>query len=410
MDIVWLSHFIPYPPRGGASQRSFNLLKEAAKTHRVFFYGFNRPFQDARLLRESRNVLEGFCQKVEFWELPFPWKGIEWWGRLALSPFSRWPISCQAYYSKSIARRWSETLESYTSALVHFDSGDLARLISPALRFPILLNHHNCESAMAWRRALLERNLVKKSIFVQQAKKLTDVDTIISGWANLNVTVSEEDARRLKVLNPAARVEVVENGTDTSYFQAQPQLKEKNTIVFASSLRWYPNQSALRFFDREIWPLVKLRCPGIRFIVAGQSPPPYLIEWARSDPAVEFVPNPSDIRPCIARGTVYVCPIVDGGGSRLKLLDAMAMGKVIVSTSIGAEGLQFRAGEHMLIADDPVQFAQLIVELLSDPARCNAISIAARDLAVRQYSWPVIGRQLLDAYENAMRSGIETMS
>jgi glycosyltransferase involved in cell wall biosynthesis len=409
MDLIWLSHFIPYPARGGAAQRSFHLMQQAARHHRVSLIAFNRPVQDAEMLAESRRAFERFCHRVEFWELPLAWRGPRWWTRLAFAPLYRWPHSALAYKSPETLRRWQAILDEYPQALVHVDSSDLAIFIEPVLnstaqspaRFPILLNHHNCESAMASRRASLESNPLKKLVLNHQARKLAAVEASLTHRVALNLTVSEEDSTRLREINPLAQIRVVENGTDTDYFHPQDDLLQERTIVFAASLRWYPNQSALAFFDREIWPLIKRRCPGVRFIVAGQKPPEFLVRWANSDPAIEFVPDPEDIRPCIARGAVYVCPILDGGGSRLKLLDAMAMGKAIVSTTVGAEGLRYRAGEHMLIADDPHHFADRVLTLMENPSLRTTLASAARKLALEEYSWQVIGNHLAIAYAQA---------
>lgn len=407
MDLIWLSHFIPYPARGGASQRSFHLLKEAAKRYRVTFVAFNRPVQDAAALAESRKALESFCHRVEFWDVPLAWKGVRWWTQLALAPLHRWPHSALTYKSPAIAQRWKALLGEHSHALVHVDSTDLALFIEDALRFPTVLNHHNCESAMALRRAGLETNRIKKMVLHHQARKLAEVEAAFAHRVALNLMVSDVDAERLLDINPLARTGLVENGTDVEYFHPQDELLEANTIVFAASLRWYPNQSALAFFDREIWPRIKQRSPGVRFIVAGQQPPEFLVRWAKSDASIEFVPDPADIRPYIARGAVYVCPIIDGGGSRLKLLDAMAMGKAIVSTTVGAEGLRYRVGMHMLIADDPQEFADKVVGLMQDASGRYRLAAAARQFVKDEYSWQAIGSNLARAYKEAVAGGGE---
>ena len=401
MDLIWLSHFIPYPARGGAAQRSFHLMQEAARHHRITLVAFNRPVQDAAMLAESRRAFECFCHRVEFWEVPLAWREPRWWIQLALAPLYRWPHSALTYKSEETARRWKALLDEFPQALVHIDSSDLAVFIEPALRFPTLLNHHNCDSAMASRRASLEGNPIKKLVLRHQAGKLAAVEAALTHRVALNLTVSVEDSSRLREINPLAETRLVENGTDVEYFYPQNHLLEERTIVFAASLRWYPNQSALAFFDREIWPLIKRRCPGVRFIVAGQKPPEFLVRWAKADQAIEFVPAPEDIRPCIARGAVYICPILDGGGSRLKILDAMAMGKAIVSTTVGAEGLRYLAGKHMLIADDPQHFADSVVTLIGDSSLRSTLASNARRLAIEEYSWRVIGNNLADAYAEA---------
>jgi len=401
MKLIWLSHFIPYPARGGAAQRSFNLIRQAAARYQVTLVAFNRPRQDTHLLEASRAEFEKVCHRVEFLELPETWKGARWWAQLAMAPLYRMPQSCVAYASHALASRWRVLLAEQPEAIVHVDSSDLAVYLQDALGHPLVLNHHNCESSMAMRRSELEKNALKKMVLSHQARKQERLERDWLGRVTMNLTVSEEDTRRLRAITPGAEIAEVENGTDVEYFQARQELVEENTIVFAGSLRWYPNQSALLNFGREAWPILKQRRPGIRFIVAGQYPPEFLVKWAQADPQIEFVPNPPDIRPYIARGAVYVCPILDGGGSRLKLLDAMAMGKAIVSMSVGAEGLRYKAGQHMMIADRPEEFADAVIQLLEDRELRLRLGVAARQQVVDEYSWPVIGEHLAEAYAHA---------
>lgn len=404
MAVIWLSHFIPYPARGGASQRSFNLIRQAAARHDVTLVAFNRPRQDAETLERSRAEFGKFCRRVEFWELPAEWRGPRWWAQLALAPFYQLPQACLAYASSALRLRWRTLLAEEPQALVHVDSSDLAIFLEDALRHPVVLNHHNCESAMLERRASMEANPLKRAVLNQQLRKQIGVERNWLERVTLNLTVSAEDSQRLRAIASRAEIVEVENGTDVDYFFPRPELEEENTIIFAGSLRWYPNQSALQYFDRKIWPLLQQLSPGIRFIVSGQYPPESLATWLRADPKIEFVPNPEDIRPMIARGAVYVCPILDGGGSRLKLLDAMAMGKAIVSTSIGAEGLRYTNGKHLLLADRPEEFAAAVMGLLQDGERRRKLAMEARRQAMSEYSWQCIGGCLEDAYCRAQQT------
>ncbi len=403
MDLIWLSHFIPFPVRGGATQRSYNLLRQAARHFRITLVAFNRPEQPPEMLAASRREFASFCHRVEFLELPFAWKGLHWWTNLAMAPFSSDPVSVLAYRSRQIEERWRGILSQFQDAVVHIDSSDLAALVGCAQQFPVVINHHNCESAMLQRRASLERNPLKRWVLKGQAEKQTDLEAKLLDRIAVNLTVSGEDAASLAEVNPEAVCRVVDNGTDTDFFHPAHELIEENTIVFAGSLRWYPNQSGLMYFDREVWPLLKARCPGIRFIVTGQKPPKFLADWAMSDPQIIFVPGPEDIRPLIARGAVYVCPIIDGGGSRLKLLDAMSMGKAIVTTQIGAEGLRTGDGVHLMTAHNPLQFAEMVQALLADAGKRRSLGTAARRWVTEEYSWPVIGERLLEAYDLALR-------
>jgi glycosyltransferase involved in cell wall biosynthesis len=215
---------------------------------------------------------------------------------------------------------------------------------------------------------------------------------------SVNAVVSREDGDSLRRNCPEAVIRVVANGTDINYFTPNPGAIEPDTLIFAGSLNWYPNVSALRFFRDRIWPRLKAAVPDIQFTVAGHSPVAEIVAWAASDDAVELVDTPADIRPWIDRGAVFVCPIVDGGGTRLKLLDAMSSGKAIVTTSVGAEGLGVENGLQAIIADTEDAFTEGTLEILKDPALRNSLARCGREFVERNFAWSTIGMELESAY------------
>jgi glycosyltransferase involved in cell wall biosynthesis len=167
----------------------------------------------------------------------------------------------------------------------------------------------------------------------------------------------------------------------------------------------FANRDAVMYFLDEIWPLIVARVPDVRVFVVGRAPTPDLMAFAARDARVVATGYVEDIRPIVRQSAVYIVPLRVGGGTRLKVLDAMAMGKALVSTSIGCEGIDVRAGEHLVVADTPEAFAESTVALLGDQARRLQLGRAARELVERCYSWPVVGRTLLDAYGEAIAFG-----
>jgi glycosyltransferase involved in cell wall biosynthesis len=404
MKLIWLSHFIPYPPRGGAHQRSFNLLREAARRFETTLVAINHEGHPPDRLAAYASDLGRFCKHVLVWELPFAWRGAGWWARLALNVFGQYPFGCRARWSSELAARWKEVLDGHADSLVHFDSIDLAPYFPPAASFHKVLNHHNCESAMARRRAQLEPQVFKRKFLEIEATKIERLEKKFCPLFDVNLAVSDVDAKALGSHDPRARFCVVENGTDTHFFVPSEAAPEPDSIIFSGSLGWYPNQSAIRFFDENIWPLIKQRRPQARFYVAGQTPPQSLVNWAQHDPRVTLVADPEDMRPWAARAAVFVCPIVDGGGTRLKILDALAMGKAVVSTSIGVEGLNVRNGEHLLVADAPQDFANQVLRLFDDPALRQTLAANGRAMVEECYSWDAVGRHLEEAYRIALEA------
>lgn len=402
MKLLWFSHFIPYPPRGGAHQRSFNLLRHASKSYETTLVAFNLHGYTLRQLSEFEAELRNYCANVEFWEMPTAWKSARWWARLALSPARRMPYGCSCFWSPKLDAQWKKVLQEHQGALVHFDSIDLALFAGAAAGFPKVLNHHNCESAMAERRAEKEPNPLKKIYLQPLARKLARLERAICPLFNVNLAVSELDMQLLKGKASQAHFHVVENGTDTGYFVPGMALEEPNSLIFAGSLNWYPNISAIQSFIREVWPKVKLQRPGVRLYVVGMKPSGALARWLRQDPQITLVDSPPDVRPWVTKAAAFICPTKDGGGTKVKILDAMAMGKAVVSTSIGCEGLEVKHGENVLIGDSPEDFASMISQALANQRLRERVGAAARALVEKKYSWEVIGAHVEQAYQCAL--------
>lgn len=405
MKLLWLSHFIPYPPRGGAHQRSFNLIRHMSHKAEISLVALNQEGHARDLLSAYESELRKCCGEVIVWELPYRWRGLHWWMRLGLSPLDRYPMGCRGRWSKALGIEWQKILESHRDSVIHFDSIDLALYAPPTKGFKKILNHHNCESAMVKRRAELERNPLKRRLLASETVKIEELERRLCAEFDVNITVSDLDTEHLKSRAPSAQFHVVENGTDTRYFFPSDTPPEPNSLVFAGSLGWYPNLSAIRYFDAEIWPLIRKRRPNVKFYIAGQTPSQGLMSWGQSNPHVTLVPNPEDIRPWIARGAVFVCPIIDGGGTKLKLLDAMAMGKAIVSTGVACEGLSVTNGENILVADTPQDFADKVLNVLENEELRKRLAANGRAMVERTYSWDAVGLHLEQAIQQALGAG-----
>jgi polysaccharide biosynthesis protein PslH len=405
MRVLWFSHFVPFPPKGGAHQRSFNLLRSCSRSHEVFLVAFNLQGEPNERLAEYTSELKKYCEEVELWPLPVPWRSVRWWTGLAFSPFSPYPYGSQAFWSRQLSVRWNEILCRYPGALVHYDSIDLGLFAHAATGFRKVLNHHNCESEMAHSRARWEPNPVKKGYLWLQARKIASLERAVCHRFEVNIAVSELEARRLRRSNPKAHIHLVENGTDVTYFQPANIPEVPRSLIFSGTLNWYPNISAIQFFVREAWPLIKQQCPDVRLYVAGNKPSDSLCRWLKQDSNIVVVPSPEDIRPWIERSSVCVCPFRDGGGTKLKILDAMAMAKPVVATTKGCEGLRVTHRENILVADNPRDFALEVIRALDNKLLRRQLGMAGRVLVERHYGWEVIGFQLEQAYRCALTVG-----
>jgi glycosyltransferase involved in cell wall biosynthesis len=288
--------------------------------------------------------------------------------------------------------------------VVHFDTLSLAPYRGIFSRAAKSLDHHNIESDMMLRRAQIEQQPLKRLYFWQEGLRLRRYESRVCPQFDLNITCSSLDSQRLERVAPGVAVAEVPNGVDTEYFRPNGDFERPRSLVFAGNMSWYPNAAAMLFFAEKVWPALKAKLPGVTMDVIGGSPPQLLSTLAGRDRDFRvhgFVP---DVRPYIGRSAVYVCPIMDGGGTKLKILDALAMGKAIVAHPIACEGIDVRDGRNVIFARQPDEFVENIVKLLESPELRMRLSVDARSLAESSYSYLFIGRRLVSEIERCRAS------
>jgi glycosyltransferase involved in cell wall biosynthesis len=287
--------------------------------------------------------------------------------------------------------------------VVHFDTLGLAQYRPFVGDCGAVLNHHDLESAMMARRASTELNVLRRHYWQGEARKLRDAEQKWCPKFEANLVVSSEEEALLTTALPGLRTIVVPNGVDTTYFKPRPD-RGGRTLLFCGSLDWYPNSDAMKFFFDAIWPRLTSRLPHVRVYVVGRHPPHWLQHLSAIDPRIQVPGFVDDVRPYFNDASLYVCPITEGGGTRLKILDALAMGVPLVATSFACSGLGLQDRRHALLAETPDDFVNQIQVLLSDTALRVRLAAAGRELVERLYSWGVIGQSLLEAYRTAWQS------
>ncbi len=404
MRILWASQVVPYPPKSGVHLRCFNLLRGVAAQHEVDLIAFVqeewfRVFYASREegMEECRSVLGSFCRSVQFLPIEsLARAGGKW--RTALESLAAGSSYMTDWLDGKEARRAFARTAQTDYRLAHFDTIALAPF-RPLVRCRVAtLGHHNIESQMMLRRASNERNVLKKAYFHREGVRLERYERAVVPTYRTNITCSNLDSERLRNLVPSARTLTIPNGVDVEYFTPHTGSGEPNTLIFVGSLNWYPNVDAMFFFLREIWPQLKRRIPDLRFDIVGSAPSRQLVELAGSLEGVKMHGFVEDVRPYIQKAAVYVCPIRDGGGTKLKLLDAFATGSCVVAHPIACEGIDARPGVHVVHATNAEEFVDAIADLLGDPARRQAMGMQARKLAVERYSFQGISQELARAF------------
>jgi glycosyltransferase involved in cell wall biosynthesis len=233
-----------------------------------------------------------------------------------------------------------------------------------------------------------------------QWRKLQRFERRICRHADRVVCVSAADAAAIEQLDPALKACVIPNGVDTDFYQRErvtPLDLPSRSLVFTGTLDFRPNVDAMLWFAQEVLPLLKMQVPEVRVYIVGQRPHARL-DVLRADPAITITGAVDDTRPYITAASVYIVPLRMGGGTRLKLLEAMSLRAPVVSTTLGAEGFDVANGRELILADEPVHFARSIVKLMADRALAQALATAGRSFAVQRYDWRSIVPQFEDVY------------
>jgi glycosyltransferase involved in cell wall biosynthesis len=411
MLVHWLSQVIPYPPKAGILIRCYYLLKSVAERHDVDLVAF---IQEPHLqnfyptidegLEDCRKVLQDMCRSVTFLPIaslkrPLGKARTAFEGLVLRDCYSaRWLRSTAAANHMSAAVR----VNRYDVA--HFDTIGLASYRSLFPDVPCTLGHHNIESHMMLRRAELERTLLRRAYFAQEGRRLAAYERRVAGRFARHFTCSDLDSQRLSDVAADAVAVAIPNGVDVDYMKPTGAGRDPASLVFVGTMSWYPNIDAIRFLLRDVWPLLQARRTDITLDIIGAGAPQSVVDMAASLPGVNFRGYVPDVRPWMDKASIYICPIRDGGGTKLKILDAMSMAQCIVAHPIACEGINVVDGTSVVYATEPMDFVERILELLPDASRRARIGAAARQIAVSEYSFSSIGAKLVAELEDVAAS------
>jgi glycosyltransferase involved in cell wall biosynthesis len=261
------------------------------------------------------------------------------------------------------------------------------------LGIPVVTFTHNVE-ALIWRRHWeVATNPLWKFVFKREYQKMRAAELDYLCRSTHVLTVSDTDTAFFgKDINPA-KITTIPTGVDIDYFQPVNG-EEADSLVFTGSMDWMPNEDGILYFVEAILPLIRKQRPKVKLWVVGRKPGKKIQALTESDPGIEVTGWVEDIRPYIAKGSVYIVPLRVGSGTRLKIFEAMAMGKAVLSTTIGAEGLPVTSGSDIVLADEPSHFADEVCRLLDSQEERNRIGNAARRLVEEKYSWAAVARNM----------------
>ena len=371
------------PPDTGGKIRSYNLIRELARNHEVTLFTFYAPHAD-----DKHPELEKFCSRVINAPIRLPEaRGFGEAINYARHLFSLRPYTMAKYCKPSVARALRELVRTQDFDLIVCDflfSGDA---IPWDLPLPKILFTHNVEEQI-WRRHFqVTRNPIWKLVSWREYKTMRAAERHYVNLADHVLAVSEADRAYFSSYADASKITVVPTGVDVDYFRPSAEPQQNDTLAFTGSMDWLPNEDAILYFTESILPLLRREAPEAELRVVGRKPSQRLKKLGEEVPGMVVTGEVRDIRPHVHSSSVYVVPLRIGGGTRIKIFEAMAMGKAVVSTPIGAEGLPVRHNENILLAESPEEFARCVLRLLHEPAERERLGRAARALVEENYSW-----------------------
>lgn len=389
MRILFLASTLPYPPVDGWRIRTQHLLQALASEHDVTLLAFQPP-------RDSSDAAAGLrrlCDRVEIVGRS-PRYSVR---NLVLGLIGRLPFSVLNYRVPAMHAKLAEIITSSRPDIIQVEDIHMAQYVLPLHGFPLVLDMHNIESLLLLRYADRQHDPLRKIYARLTAAKLDRYERAAAPAFTRILTCSDLDARYATDRLGYSRAAVVPNGVDRDHFAPQPGREQPDTLVFVGRMDYVANHDAMVFFCRSVLPRVWRSVPKTRLYIVGHEPSRAIQRLSR-DPRIVVTGSVPDVAEFVARATVFVAPLRYGSGTRLKILEAMAMAKAVVATPLGCEGIDARPGEEIVVAESPKDQARALVELLRDRVRREEIGQRGRELVLRKYTWAQIGSRLLELY------------
>lgn len=395
LEVLWITHDAPSPPRYGGARRMHGLMTGIAARHPVTAVSLVQRPEDAA---EAQAALDAYCARarVVVRTRGAAVSGKRWLQLRSLA--SPWSFERGFFGDPALVAEALRELDARPFDVAVIETPFLFRpqlLARRAGRRPaLILDGHNIEYDLILQVARSESGLLRRVYSEVDWRKLRSEER--TAWRRCDGVVLTSAADEARVLGeePGARTKVVPNAVDVETFRrrAGDPARDGRTILFFGAVNYFPNTEAILHFVRETWPLLAARRPEVRLKIVGPNPPSQILALAGE--RIEVTGFVEDLRPHLAGAAVSVVPLRIGGGTRLKIVEAMAMELPIVSTRLGAEGLDVRDGVDLLLADEPAAFAAAVERILDDPALGDRLAAAGRRLVETRYSWTAAARTL----------------
>ncbi len=383
MRILWVKTDFLHPTTRGGQIRSLEMLKRLHARHEVHYVAYDNPAQPEGIQRAHEYCSHAYPLKLD---VP-PRRSFQFAAQLIANLFSPLPLSITRYCSAALRDQIAQL-----TSVVRFDCL-VCDFLTPAPNFPdmsrVALFQHNVET-MIWRRHVEQApDPIRKSYFQSQADRMFRCEQRMCQAAARVIAVSAQDAALMQQMFGVNAVSIP-TGVDLDYFRRPATAAQSADLVFVGSMDWLPNSDGIHYFVREVLPLIRRRKPDCSLSIVGRAPSPGIRALATNDSHIQVTGTVPDVRPYLWGAAVSIVPLRIGGGTRLKIYEAMAGGTATVSTTIGAEGLQVGHPTNIRLADTPQAFADECLALLLDPAQRESVSASALELVTSRFGWDKI--------------------
>jgi polysaccharide biosynthesis protein PslH len=395
MRILVLSPVLPYPPNWGFATRVYQFLRILSQRHEVTLVAYSEVAQGPDV-----DALRAICADVRL----VPRTTTTAQKRLAqlTSLFSPTSFQWRSRHTPAMQRLLDEVTGGKRFDVIQIESSQLA-CFALDRSAAVLVDEHNIEYELLYRTYRTESSPVRRFYnWVEYAKFRREE---IRAWRESDgvLTTSGRETRIIDAMGVAKSIRTIPNGVDTAYFAPSEEPVDRDAIVMTGLMKYRPNVDGAVYFVAEVLPKILASRPRVVFYIVGGEPPEEVRRLA--GPNVVVTGTVPDVRPYVRKAAVFVVPLRMGGGTRLKVLEGLAMRKPMVSTSLGCEGIDVVHGEHLLIADDPAAFAADVLRMLDDPARSASLAAAGHGLVHRRYRWETIVEDL-EAYYAQRLAGL----
>ncbi len=400
MRVVIVDSDVSYPATSGKRLRTLNLMLRLADRHQIIYLG--RCAAGSVEDREAPPFLRNHGIEPIIVHEPVAKKsGPLFYVRLARNLFSALPYSVASHCSPAMVRAMTDIAGRYDVDLWQFEWMSYLRMLNRAIPGPRIIIAHNVETLIWQRYCANERNPLKRLFLRGQWRKFDRCERQVFHDADRVVAVSPEDAALVRDHFGQPRVDVVDNGVDCAFYDQVHARREPCRILFLGALDWRPNLDAVGLLLDRIFPQVRAQAPEALLQIVGRHPAAQLRERIARTPGVELHADVADVRPYLAEAGVMTVPLRIGGGSRLKILEALASGLPVVSSKVGAEGLALTPGEHYVQAEED-EMACALVDAMHKPAQMQAQAQRGRAIVLKHYDWDVLARKLEQTWDNSV--------